>query len=69
MRSYYSIYLNPYILKVAFSVVNGSIYNSIINMMKPRCTETQMVGIFKEAEGGIAMANILRTHRISGATF
>ena len=38
-------------------------------MKKSRFTETQIVGILKEAEGGIAMADILRTHGISGATF
>ena len=38
-------------------------------MKKSRFTETQIVGILKEAEGGIAMADILRTHGISGAAF
>lgn len=38
-------------------------------MKKSRFTETQIVGILKQAEGGIAMADILRTHGISGATF
>ncbi|MBU3615529.1 transposase [Polynucleobacter sp. Latsch14-2] len=38
-------------------------------MKKSRFTETQIVGILKEAESGIAMADILRTHGISGATF
>ena len=38
-------------------------------MKKPRFTEIQIVGILKEAEAGIAMADLLRTHGISSATF
>jgi len=37
-------------------------------MKKSRFTETQIVGILKEAERGIAMADLLRTHGISGDT-
>ena len=38
-------------------------------MKKSRFTETQIVGILKEAEVGVAMADILRTQGICGATF
>ena len=38
-------------------------------MKKSRFIETQVVGILKEAESGIAMADLLRSHGISGATF
>ena len=33
-------------------------------MKKSRFTETQIVGILKEAEGGIAIAEVLRTHGV-----
>jgi putative transposase len=38
-------------------------------MKKSRFTETQIVGILKEAAGGIAIAEVLRTHGISAPTF
>ena len=38
-------------------------------MEKSRFTETQIYGILKEAESGIPMADLLRPHGISGATF
>lgn len=38
-------------------------------MKKSRFTESQIVAILKEAENGLSVAEILRTHGISGATF
>ncbi len=38
-------------------------------MKKSRFTETQIVGILKEAESGLPMADFLRNHGISGTTF
>ena len=38
-------------------------------MKKSRSTETQIVGILKEAESGLSMADLLRSHGISGTTF
>jgi putative transposase len=38
-------------------------------MKKSRFTETQIVGILKEAVSGMAMADLLRHHGISETTF
>ena len=38
-------------------------------MRKSTFTETQIVGILKDAEGGIPVADLLRKHGISKATF
>jgi putative transposase len=38
-------------------------------MKKSRFSESQIVGILKESEGGIPVAEILRTHGISQDTF
>ena len=38
-------------------------------MKQTRFTETQIVNILKEAENGIAVADILRNHGISNSTF
>lgn len=38
-------------------------------MKKSRFTEAQIVGILKEAEGGIAMADILLTHALAVPPF
>ena len=38
-------------------------------MKKSRFSESQIVGVLKESEGGIPAAEILRTHRISQGTF
>ena len=38
-------------------------------MKKSRFSESQIVGILKESEDGIPVAEILRTHRISQGTF
>lgn len=38
-------------------------------MKQTRFTESQIVNILKEAENGIAVADILRNHGISKSTF
>ena len=38
-------------------------------MRKSRFTESQIVGILKEGEAGVPIAEILRQHNISKATF
>jgi len=38
-------------------------------MRKSKFNESQIVGILKEAEGGIPVADLLRKHGISKATF
>jgi putative transposase len=38
-------------------------------MKKSRFSESQIVSILKESEGGITIADILRTHGISQGTF
>ena len=38
-------------------------------MRKSKFSESQIVGILKDAEGGVAVADLLRKHGISKATF
>jgi putative transposase len=38
-------------------------------MKKSRFTETQIVGILKEADAGMPVAEVLRKHSISSATY
>jgi putative transposase len=38
-------------------------------MRKSKCSESQIVGILKEAESGIPVADLLRRHGVSKATF
>ena len=38
-------------------------------MKKSRFTDAQVLGILRQAEGGMAVAELCREHGISGATF
>jgi putative transposase len=38
-------------------------------MKKSRFTETQIVGVLKEAESGLSIADLLRNHGISSTPF
>ena len=38
-------------------------------MRKSRFTEAQIMGILRQVEGGLALADVCREHAISGATF
>jgi putative transposase len=38
-------------------------------MRKSRFSETQIMGILRQAEGGLAVADLCREHAISSATF
>ena len=38
-------------------------------MKKSRFTDAQVMGILRQAEGGMAVADLCREHGISGATF
>ena len=38
-------------------------------MKKSRFTDAQVMGILRQAEGGLAVADLCREHGISGATF
>ena len=38
-------------------------------MKKSRFTDAQVMGILRQAEGGLAIADLCREHGISGATF
>jgi putative transposase len=40
-----------------------------IFMRKSRFSETQIMGILRQAEGGLAVADLCREHAISSATF
>jgi len=55
-------------LEGEFSVICGILITGCF-MKKSRFSESQIVGILKESEGGIPVADILRTHGISQGTF
>jgi len=38
-------------------------------MRKSRFTEAQIMGILRQVEGGLALAEVLREHAVSSATF
>ena len=43
--------------------------NEEIRMRKSRFTESQIMGILRQVEGGLVLAEVLREHAISSATF
>jgi putative transposase len=43
--------------------------NEEIRMKKSRFTDTQIMSVLKQAEGGLAVAELCREHGISAATF
>ena len=51
-----------------FSVICGILITGGF-MKKSRFSESQIAGILKEAECGVAIAEVLRSHGISAATF
>jgi putative transposase len=55
-------------LEGEFSVICGILITAGF-IKKSRFSESQIAGIFKESEGGIPVADILRTHGISQGTF
>jgi Transposase len=52
-------------LKVEFSRND----NEEILMMKSRFTEAQIMGVLRQVEGGVGLAEVCREHAISSATF